>query len=195
MASVCSWIKCYWRRFSLCVLSRVAESVPDHSGFGRICSCFWLGYGIAVSVTGFKPVIVILVPHSMGLKSRSRVWTTVTGPSVRLCYSSAVLGSQQGTGIPTFSLGAATCSLAKLRKPCCHHSYIVRALAILRVKKVLMLCKFRAMTVTDDRFFFVRWNEIFNGVLENLLPIKAALITIVFFSSTIFTLFSTPPQP
>ena len=84
-------LTCFWLKIlSPCLIIKV---------FGSICSCFWLWYGITVTVTGFKPVIVILATLSMNSNCCTIVWT---GPSVRLCYSSTALGV--GTGSTWFSL-------------------------------------------------------------------------------------------
>ena len=91
-------------------------------------------------------------------------------------YAPAQLGRVGRASINTglFRVCGSRCGQlpAPLRKTCDHSCDTD---SVQESKKVLIPCKFRAATVRQVFFFFMR-NEIFDGIGEKLLPTKAAPI-------------------
>ena len=86
-----------------------------------------------------------------------------------------------------FRVGCILCwqQQASLRKTfynCCNNGLVQES------KKVLMLCKFLVLTSHWRQICFFLWKEIFDGIGENLLPIKAALISSLNLSVTHWSL-------
>ena len=132
----------------------------------------------------FKPLIAIwhslpkALPEDNQLFWLQNQWWSSLGGSLGSALAQLGRVGLVRTNTVCFLVCSSCCKklLVCLRKNC---QYSCNTILVHRFKKVLMLCKFQAVT---SHLFFFMWKEIFNGNNEILWPNPQSLLCSIFWS-------------